>query len=285
MIDFLLLGVAFAGSLLAGIIDLKTTEVPDWIPYAMGTIGILANITKSILSGSYIPIAYSAAVGLGYLGFGFLLYYLGQWGGGDAKILSAIGFLIPTFSTGKIFFPFYIGFLFNVFFVGAIYMIAYILVLSFINRGIWKSFFKGMAGIRKPAILYSGLAVLLAAALFVYLSAFRFGLFPVDFAVKFSLFVLLIVSGMFLLWRFAKTVEDVGFKKRIPLAKLKEGDVILESKIWEGLTKKQVDEIKKSGKRYVWIKEGVRFTMAFPLALLFTILVGEGFVWLLKLVG
>ena len=50
----------------------------------------------------------------------------------------------------------------------------------------------------------------------------------------------------------------------------------MDYKIWEGITEKELKKIKKSGKKFIWIKEGVRFAPAFPLALLFTILVGDG---------
>ncbi len=106
ILESILLLVAFVGSTLAGIIDLKTTEIPDKIPYVMMGIGIVGNLVKSYLVWSYTPIALSFLVGLLFLGFGFLLYYTGQWGGGDAKILSAVGFLLPQFSSVKTFFPF-----------------------------------------------------------------------------------------------------------------------------------------------------------------------------------
>jgi prepilin signal peptidase PulO-like enzyme (type II secretory pathway) len=94
--------------------------------------------------------------------------------------------------------------------------------------------------------------------------------------------ILVISSGFFLLWKFVKTVENVGFKRKIPMPQLKVGDVPLDYKIWEGITEKELKKIKGSGKKYVWIKEGVRFAPAFPLALIFTILVGDGIIWFIK---
>lgn len=55
-----------------------------------------------------------------------------------------------------------------------------------------------------------------------------------------------------------------------------------ESRELEGITEKQLREIKKSGKRFIVIKEGVRFGPAFPLALLFTLFYGDGILFLLK---
>jgi len=48
-IEIILLTVAFIGSALAGVVDLKTTEIPDWIPYVMIGVGIAGNLLKSYL--------------------------------------------------------------------------------------------------------------------------------------------------------------------------------------------------------------------------------------------
>ncbi len=108
MIEILFLIVAFIGSTAAGLYDLKTTEIPDEIPYTMMAVGIIGAVIKSYLAWSYMPLVSSFAVGLGFLGFGLIMYYTGQWGGGDAKILSGIGFLVPTLPsdiTKTLFFP------------------------------------------------------------------------------------------------------------------------------------------------------------------------------------
>lgn len=282
MIELFLLGVAFIGSIVAGVVDLKTTEIPDWIPYVMMGVGITGNLVQSVLTGSYMPILMSMLVGMGYLGFGFLMYFTGQWGGGDAKILSGIGFLVPMINIfDSLMFPFYIGFLFNVFFIGAIYMILYIIVLSMMNRKICKEFFKRLKADSRylpHAIIF----MVVFLVIFNYMTAYNLKMFTIGFSIKFSAFISLMSFSIFILYKFAKTVEDVGFRKRIPISDLKEGDVLIDSKVWEGITEKELKEVKKSGKKYVWVKEGVRFAPAFPLALAFTIYFGEGFIWFLK---
>ncbi len=283
LLETLLLIIAFAGSVLAGIIDLKTTEIPDWIPYAMAAIGIVGNLVKAYLLGNYTPILLSVVVGLLFLGFGFLLYFTGQWGGGDAKLLSAIGFLLPQYSGAKSFFPFPVSFFFNVFFVGSIYMLSYIFVMSLINKKIWNHFvtdFKASA--RELMFLSFGIIVFLA--IFTFLSVNYFGLATVNEMIVFDLIVVGMAVGLFAVWRFGKTVEEVGFKRKIKVKDLKEGDVLDDSKVWEGLTKEQVKEIKKSGKKTVVIKEGVRFGPTFALALVVTVFLGDIVVWVVGIV-
>jgi hypothetical protein len=76
-------------------------------------------------------------------------------------------------------------------------------------------------------------------------------------------------------YRFAKVVEGVGFKKRMPVGRLRIGDMLMDERKLVGIEADQLRRIKRSGKKFVWIKEGVRFCPAFPLALIFTVFVGD----------
>ncbi len=286
MIEFILILVALAGSLLSGVIDLKTTEIPDQIPYAMMVLGIIGNAVISVLAGSYWPLLSSFFVGLIFLGIGFLFYYFGQWGGGDAKLLSGIGFLLPQLPiqySAKLLFPFPLTFFFNLFLVGAVYMIVYALVLSFMNKKIWSVFFYDIKANAKMLLV---LNVIITTGLLLFGSIVLRNFIIMSFVqmIRFEITIVLAIFGMFLIWRFTKTVEDVGFKKRISTSELREGDVLLDSKVWEGLTLEQIKKVKASKKKHVWIKEGVRFGLAFPLALLFTLFIGDGIMLLLSLV-
>lgn len=284
MFEWLLILVAFVGSLAAGIIDLRTTEIPDEIPYIMIAFGIVLHLIEAIATWNYLPILYSFIAGLGFLIFGFFMYYTGQWGGGDAKLLSAVGFLLPVLPSNigaNLFFPFSLSYFFNVFFVGAIYMILYAVVLAFKDRRIWYAFFHELKANSKMLILLNVIISLVLILFGIFAIRYLFGLTFIEL-IKIEIKLVLVTIAMFLLWRFSKTVEDVGFKKKIPVSHLRTGDVLLEAKLWEGLTKNQVKEIKKSGKKHVWIKEGVRFGLAFSLALLFTLLIGDGIILLLN---
>jgi prepilin signal peptidase PulO-like enzyme (type II secretory pathway) len=284
MFESFSLTIAFVGSILASIWDLKTTEIPDEIPYAMIGIGVVAHLTESFLTGNYSPLFFSLVVGLSFLGFGFLMYYSGQWGGGDAKVLSAIGFLLPSYPSEKVLFPFPVSFLFNVFIIGAGYMILYAFILAILQRKILFSFVKDIKASSK--LLFLSLVVTMASVILFSLSIYwMFHISILEDILYIASMSALIVLILFFLLKFVKTVEDVGFKKKIPVSELKVGDVLLESKIWDGINEKQLKEIRKSGKKYVWIKEGVRFAPAFPLALLFTLLFGDGIFLLINFIG
>jgi len=295
LLESILLLAAFVGSVLAGIIDLKTTEIPDKIPYVMMGIGIVGNLLESYLVWSYTPILLSMIAGLLFLGFGFLLYYTGQWGGGDAKIMSAIGFLVPQFSATKSFFPFSVSFFFNVFFVGSVYMISYTVIMALINRKILTSFFADIKA-RAKELVFLNLGVIIFLVILGFYTVSNLQIATVNEMFAFGLAVIGMTVGMFTLWRFVKNVEEIGFKRRVKVSELKEfkrrvkvselkeGDVPDDSKLWEGLTKEQVKKIQKSGKKYVVIKEGVRFAPTFPIALLVTVLIGDFVFWIVGVV-
>lgn len=279
------LAIALAGCILAAFFDLKTTEIPDKIPYVMAAAGLILYGIQSFMLWSYWPILSSIAWGLGLLGFGFLMYYFGQWGGGDAKMLSAIGFLIPEVPKGlgiNLMFPFPLSFSFNVFLVGAVYMMVYALIISIMHKKIIFKFFSDMKASSK--ILSIGSMALFVSFLLINLLLERY--FQIGFDVvstlKYSILPLILTIALYVIWKFAKVVEDVGFKKKIPVSKLRIGDVLLESKLWEGITEKELSKVKKSGRRFVVVKEGVRFAGAFPLALLFTIFIGDGLLLLMN---
>ena len=81
---------------------------------------------------------------------------------------------------------------------------------------------------------------------------------------------------------FARAVEKKGFYKRIPVSKLRVDDMIGEDipklKVYKreirGLTEKEVRKIKKY-RKYVTIKEGVRYGPVFFLTLIFMLFFGD----------
>ncbi len=277
MLEYIPFSIALAGSAIAGAWDLRTTEIPDIIPHAMIVIALAFWGIQSFLVQDYWLVGQSLLVGLGLLGMGFLMYFTGQWGGGDAKILAAIGFLLPAniFNTTQLLLPFPLSYTVNVFLLGAVYMIVYAVVFSFINRKIIHDFLANVkSSIKSMSLMF---AVLLASATFLtYAINSRFGI-PIEapYLLNTSLTVSSLAVALMLVWKFVLSVEKVGFRRKIPVGKLREGDVLMDSKLWEGITKENISRIKKSGKRHVVIKDGVRFGPVFPIALLFTVYAGD----------
>ena len=277
VIDYIPLAIAFAGTTIAAIWDLKTTEVPDQLPYIMIAIALLFYGYQSLVGGSFLPILNSLAYGLAFLGFGAFMYYIGQWGGADSWILAAVGFLLPAAPQGftSTILPFPVSYFINMFIVGAVYMLLYAFVFALRNRIILSGFVSDLKA--SANVLVIGSIGLLVLFYVVGLNITKIFYGAVDFTRAFyiSLYPLVSVIVLYIVWRFAKSVELYGFRKKIPVSKLNVGDMLLSEKKLIGVTKEQIEKFKKSGKRYVDIKSGVPFAVAFPIALLVTLFYGD----------
>jgi len=286
MLEVLIFLAALIGSSIAAVYDLKTTEIPDQIPYAMTVIAIVFVFVEAFLQKSFMPILVSFVSGIVLLILGFLMYYLGQWGGGDAKLLAAIGFMSPGLSliAKNIQFPFALSYYLNLMFIGyTVYTLAYVAFLSILNKKVFHQFFLSIKSAANTILIFSSVLFLV----FVFLNWFVFHSLGLSIDLQLmlvnSLFFLFLSLFLFFLWKFLKVGNEVLFKKRIPVSKLKVGDMLLENKLYEGLTAREVRKIKKSGKKYVWIKSGICFAPMFPLVLLFTCFLGDAFLFYIKL--
>jgi len=279
-VGYVLIFIGILGSGIAGYFDLKTTEIPDEISLIMIVLGLAIRGAYSLISGDWMFLIIPALISIGFFGFGLAMYYLGQWGGGDAKILAAMGLLLgvlPGSIVQSSIFPLFFDYFFNVFFVGAAYIIVYAFIIAAMNPKIMREFYKSIKDEITETVIFS---VILAASIgiVVYLFWSRVGIFNITL----PLGLLSGGIGLFILWKFLKTIEDVGFRKKIKTKYLKEGDMIgedipklnLKSKIIRGLTKEEVIKIKKI-KKNIWIREGVRFGPVFCIAAIVTLLYGN----------
>lgn len=253
MIDLILLSICFFGSILASYYDLKTTEVPDEILYGMSFLSLPFLFYRIFFLHEYHFLLYGTLFSL----MAFLLYKLGQWGGADATLLSIFGFLFPeNHFTSKIF-PFHFIFLINLFSVGAIYSILYSILIIFKR--------KEKIGIKIKIPFIESILLFFFLFSFIYLSTKNF-----YSTIFLSLPLTLLFLFLFTLYRLLKLVERKIFIKRIPISELKVGDMLLHKRELKGVSKKEIEKIKKSGRKYVWIKEGVRFIPVFPISLFLT---------------
>lgn len=267
MFELLLIAIALIGSFAAGFYDLKTSNIPDKLCVLMIIFGLIIHSIYGFQTGDFSILINSFMFGGLFLAFGLLMYFTNQWGGGDGELLVAIGILLPQITVIKTIFPFALSFFINSFFIGAAYSIFYSLILSYRNPSISKSFFKA---INKPLLLAT-------LAIFLTLSVVSF------FYVRYFSFIFFLMFILILFWKFSKSIEQ-GFFKKIPVSKLRVDDMLGEDiprlKIYKrfikGLTKEQVIKIKKI-KRYIMIREGIRYGLVFPLTLLFTLLLGDIF--------
>ncbi|NIO44395.1 MAG: hypothetical protein GTN36_02475, partial [Candidatus Aenigmarchaeota archaeon] len=260
MLELLLVAIALVGSFAAGLYDLKTTNVPDKLCITMIILGLIVHILTGIFTNDFTYFINSLLYGGLFLGFGVLMYFAGQWGGGDGELLVATGVLLPNLSFTDTYFPFALSFFVNTFFIGAFWSVIFSLYYVYKNQKLSKKFFNDF---KNPMTFSISLILIILSIL-----SLNFNLL---FSLLFFLFFIL-----FVFYKYSKIIEQV-FYERIPVSKLKVDDMLgqdipklkLYKKHIKGLTKEQVTKIKRT-RKYVIIREGVRYGIVFPLALLFT---------------
>ncbi|MEM5804278.1 MAG: prepilin peptidase [Candidatus Aenigmatarchaeota archaeon] len=267
MFELIAVATALIGSLAVGSWDLKTSNVPGKIVFPMLAAGVLLHAAESLLSGSYAPIVLCLEVGVAYSLFSIMMYYLGAWGDGDSALFAAVGFLVPaapSFAAATVF-PFALTYFMNVFIIGAAYSIAYSAALVLKSRKLRAGVAKA---IRADARFYPILLVpAIAACFFLPLPA------------VFLLAALIVALPP--LYRISCAVEK-GLQRRISTRELRADDIVgqdipflgIKKRFIRGLTKKEVAIIRRRMK-YVLVRDGIRYTMVFFIALAFTLVVGD----------
>lgn len=290
--------LCFLGLLAGSITDLKTREVPDLVNFGLLITGFCLSLFASFV---FWDVSYFVSSLLGFA-LCFLLscimFYTGQWGGGDAKMLMAIGSLVglplsSLLSLGSfdIFFsfvtlssflslPFLLLFLFFVFFIGGVYGTGWLLVLLVKHH---KEFFLRV-------IVYLTNQKQRLIIIFVHafsLALFVFSFFLVDLFLR-LLSILLAFMLLLLFYGFIaiKVLEEIAFVKEIPVSLLTEGDwvasdVIVAEKVIIrkkdlGVSREQLLELQalaKKGKiKTVLVKYGIPFVPSFLIAFVLCVL-------------
>ena len=233
---------------------------------------------------------------MGLAGFGvffvlaYLMFYTGQWGGGDAKLLMGIGALVGLdfmkFSVDS----FIVLFIINLLLVGAVYGLIWTLVLVIKKR---KRFIARAKFWAKKKSVKTMRWIVLIAVLVVIIAAF----FAKDIAQKLLLAVLaLMIFLTFYFWLFMKIVEEVCMLKLVFPKELVEGDWIAKDVIVSGkritgpkdlgVSTKQIKTLielhKKKKVGRILIKEGIPFVPSFFVAFIVSYFAGAW--WFLLLV-
>ncbi|MEM7815797.1 MAG: hypothetical protein QXN71_01620 [Candidatus Aenigmatarchaeota archaeon] len=271
--EWILLAIGTAGFGLGAYWDLKTTEFPDWLPYSIILAAISIRAAFSWFMGDWRILLSSIVVGCLFLGFGLLLSILKQWGDGDAWLLGSRGFLFPGYSgfqEKEIFIDFPVVTLFNFFLLSFFYLVAYSVALGLKHRKVLHKF-KGE--ISKDCRSLLVLIVFFAAICFGAAFYLSLGVgIPLERMTN-LLSLPFLFAFVLVFIRYGRFVEKNLFRKKIPVSKLKPGDVLANER-WKGLTERQIRILRKKG-GHVWIKEGVRFAPVFIINLYVTLFFGS----------
>lgn len=221
---YLFLGVA--ALLAASFSDIKTREVPDWLNYSLIISGVSLHAMEAIIFSDVFTLLNSIIGVLVMFAIALLMFYGGQWGGGDSKLLiglgALIGFDITTFIKPFSFasMPWLFNFLMNLIFIGVIYGVFWSISLAIRKRKKFSADFK------KRLNKYRNYRLALLILLVVF---FCLSFFTTNFLIKLMLLIMVIFLVLgFYIWLFAKSVENSCLLKYVEPEKLTEGDWIAE---------------------------------------------------------
>ena len=273
--------IAFIYLLAGSVSDIKTREVSDWANYGLICVGIAINLIISLYTKNYGYILESL-LGFGvFYGLALLMFYTGQWGGGDSKMLMGIGALYGISFQWK--YQFLISFVINTLIAGAIYGIFWAIFIAIKNR---KSFYKTYRKLMlKKQMKYSRIALII-----IIFMGFLAMFFPLFITTKITILAFAAILLLTLhLWALIKAVELSCMHKLVTPDKLIEGDWIAKEVKYAGkvltgpkdlgIDKKKISLLKRLYKqnkiKKILIKEGIPFVPSFLFGLILTIWVGN----------
>lgn len=272
--------IILLGLLIGTITDLKTREVPDFLNFSLIASGIFLAIIASLLDASFTPLLHALlGLAIGTI-IGYIMFYTGQWGGGDSKMIMGLGALIgmPLFSSISTI-PTLPIFVLNIILVGAVYGLAWVLYNAIRH---YKKLLKEIKNqLPKKRTIY----IIIATILFILLiSYFTFHTY-IFILILSSLFILII---FLCIWTLTKFVEKYCMLKQLPITKITPGDWVMEKITHKGktiidkdnlgITPEQIAALKQTKLTHVLVKEGIPFVPSFLIAYLITMYVGN---WIL----
>lgn len=260
--------------------DLKTGEIPEKISYGYIASALLVSAAASIYPGNAYLFINSLLVGICFFALGFILFYLGQWGGGDVKLAGGIGctlgFLAQAgyFSDGL--FPYYATYFINMICIALPYATVYGLLLGLKSPETWKEFGRYLRDKRSAAVFVLSFAP----------SIIGLCLDMPNLALFYTLIPVMTLVALYL-----KAVELKALRDTVDVSKLREADVPAEDVVIEGqvLIKKtdiegmtpedvkKIQELAAQGKlpQKIVIKRGIKFAPVLLLALLSVLYIGN----------
>lgn len=251
--------LTFIWILFAVVQDIKSREIADWLNYSLIIFAIGFRFFYSLFNGGF-EFLYQGLIGLGiFFILGNLFYYSKFFAGGDAKLMIALGAVLPFSYTFGVNLRYMGIFLLIFFIVAVVYSLGASIILSIKYRKRFKKEFKKLWKKNKMGVVRKIFMVL--GLIFMVLGLYWN-----------ILFYLGILAFIFpLLFVFAKAVDEACMVKKVNVSKLTIGDwlykdVKIGKKIikakWDGLLKKDIALLKKH-KKEIWVRYGVPFSPVF----------------------
>lgn len=260
--DWIVVTSGLLALIIASISDLKTREVPDLLSYGFLIFAIGYGLLRGLAAASWMPVLQMLVGGLVLGAIGMLLYYSGQWGGADTKLVAGVGALLGL----------WLGhydaalFLLLTILAGALYGLGFTIFLAIRDRNRFMGAMRRKLRTRRTMMLRRVVLTLCVLMLLALL------LLPQQIVLP-MLVIVVILYAFFYLWVFVETVEKETLIKEYTVDRLTEGDWIWkEVKVKGeticgpkdyGITREQIARLKTLGVTHVTVKEGIPFVPSF----------------------
>jgi Flp pilus assembly protein protease CpaA len=242
----------------ATIQDMREKEVANWLNFSLIVFALGFRFFFSLFSGQGFLFFYHGLIGLGiFFILGNVFYYSRIFAGGDAKLMIALGTVLPLSNNFMINVNGYLSFLILFFIIGTIYGILWSFFLVFRNlNGFKREFVKIFRQNKNKISIVTLFSIILMIFGFYQIPLFYLGL-------------LIFISPYFFIY--AKAIDEAAMVRQISVKELREGDWLYKNvKVgrnyikanWDGLSKKDIELIQKKHKT-VSIRQGIAFVPVF----------------------
>ena len=275
MLTFIIILVSlFILLIIASITDILFREVPDWLSYIGIAFGILASLIFSIFIKSIYLLIYSL-LGLALMFLvSLFLFYIAKFGGGDSKVLMAIGSIIGIkFTLYEN--MFFIKFIIFTIFASAVFGIFWMVFSILKNKKNRKEFAKTFRKQNnKKILIYTKIILILLFFISFFTLFFSKTIFIISSTTILFLIFFLYLSILSI------SVERSCMKRKITPDKLVEGDILLKDikigkekiKSNNQLIQKDINKIlkyyKKGKIKEIIVKDGIPFIPSFLIGLI-----------------
>ncbi len=278
MLEVILLTVALVLLIVASYSDIKTREVPDWVNFSGIVAGLGIRAVWSLQYNDWSVLGWGVLGFVVFFAFSIIMYYSRQWGGGDSKLLMAMGSLLGLeFSKSGAGF----GFLVWAILAGALYGMVWSIILAVMN---WKAFASRYSAIHSK-FKWANIPVLM-----VFIFGFGLAIATDDNMLRvLMLLIALLAPVLFYTAIGVKAVEKCCMYRTVSPALLTEGDWIANIVKVKGkyvcgpkdlgITKEQISALKKLKVKSVLVRDGIPFVPSFLLAFLLYLWLGSPLAW------
>ncbi len=243
--------------------DLRKREVSDWLNFSLIIFALGFRFFYCLFSAESFAFFYQGLIGLGiFFILGNMLYYGRMFAGGDAKLMIALGAVLPFSENLLTNLNIFVLFFFIFLFVGALYSLVISITLTLKNFKKFKNeFYKILKKNKRLFYLPMIFGLILMVSGFVQSLLFIIG-------------ILIFILPYF--YFYAKAVDEVCMVKKLKTSNLTEGDWLynnvrvgrkLIKKSWDGLSKEEIKLLQKKHK-VILIRQGIPFTPVFLISFL-----------------